>query len=282
MDIDANFDTNIINTMYNLSLSKEQIEIDINSLSIKDYDKYEPFYDYDTTEKQTETQTETQTHIYVETNIENGNENDSSNDDNVIDSYDNSPYVCFGIPNKYCTYYFDDEDFIFNRYDTPNYIKKYIKINNSIDEYTSNYCIGNGIIVDYNCNSDNPDVIYAKILYIYQYVNSYYKELRHLKPIERIQYIPDNFIYWVDNIVSILKKIINDESLKSVVFSTIEDMYFRELFYGLNIINCQLTLLLNHYRTFTLVNMPETHIKTFLKIVNNMCVIIIFMKLSKK
>ena len=282
MDID----TNIVYTMSNLSLNEEHNDIDvsfidnINSLSIKEYEKSETFYDYD----YDSVQTTIPTHIYVDTIIGNENESkdDSSDLSNIVDLYDNSPYICFGIPNKYCNYYFDDEDFIFNRYDTPNYITKYIRKNQSIDEYTSNYCIGNGIVVDYNCNSDNPDVIYAKILYIYQFINSYYKEYLHLNPIERIKYMPENFIYWVDNIVNILKKVVNDETLKSVSFSTIEDMYFRELFYGLNVIISQLTLLLSHYKTFTLVNMSESHIKIFFKIVNNMCVIIIFIRVMDK
>ena len=209
--------------------------------------------------------------------------NDKVNDEaNTIDIYDSSPYICFGIPNKYCQNYFDDEDFIYNRYDITNDIKKYIKINNSIDEYTSNFCIGNGIIVDYTNNNDNPDVIYAKILYIYTYINYYYKDLKELKPIERINHLPDALIYWVDNILTIFKTIFNNESFKSESFLSIEDVYFKELCYGLKIITNQLQLLLNHYRSHSLWKMEDKHIKTFFKIVNNMCVIIIFMKLNNR
>lgn len=209
--------------------------------------------------------------------------NDEYNDEyNMLDIYDTSPYICFGIPNKYCQKYFDDEDFIYNRYDITNDIKKYIKINNSIDEYTSNYCIGNGIVVDYNNSNDNPDVIYAKILYIYSYINYYYKDLNKIKPIERIKYLPDNLIYWIDNILTIFKNFINDESLKSKSFLSIEDVYFKELCYGLKIVTNQLELLLNHYKSHSLWKMEEKHIKTFFKIVNNMCVIIIFMKLNNR
>jgi len=210
--------------------------------------------------------------------------NDSIPNDEAIllDIYDTCPYICFGIPNKYCQNYFDDEDFIYNRYDITNDIKKYIKINNSIDEYTSNFCIGNGIIVDYTNNNDNPDIIYAKILYIYNYINYYYKDLKELKPIERINHLPDALIYWVDNILTIFKTIFNNESFISESFLSIEDVYFKELCYGLKIITIQLQLLLNHYRSHSLWKMEEKHIKTFFRIVNNMCVIIIFMKLNNR
>ena len=196
------------------------------------------------------------------------------------DEYDTSPYLCFGIPNKYCSSYFDDEDFIFNRYGLTDDIKKFIKVNNSIDEYTSNFCIGNGIVVDYNCSNDNPDIIYAKILYIYTYINYYYKDLKHFKPGDRIKYLPENLLYWVDNIITILKKVFNDESLKTHSFLSIEDVYFKELCYGLNVITTHVTLLLNHYKNYNLLLMEEKHIKPFFKIVNNMCVVVIFMKLN--
>ena len=59
-------------------------------------------------------------------------------------------------------------------------------------------------------------------------------------------------------------------------------MYFKELVFGLNVIICQLRLMLNHYKRCTLWQMEDKHIKQFFKIVNNMCVIIIFMKLNDK
>ena len=296
----------IDDTMKSLSLH--------NSLHNSQYfEPIETYYDYDRTINNTDI--ETNTHTYVESsigpNIEPNSEiireniddedvheydeYDCSNDDgvdrnyivpddesNMLDKYDTSPYICFGIPNKYCQKYFDDEDFIFNRYDITNDIKKYIKVNNSIDEYTSNFCIGNGIMIDYNNSNDNPDIFYAKILYIYNYINYYYKDLKDLTPIERIKHLPEHLLYWIDNIVSIFKTIINDESLKLDTFLSIEDIYFKELCYGLKIITHQLELLLNHYKSYSLWNLEEKHIKLFFKIVNNMCVIIIFMKLNNR
>ena len=321
MDVDLN-DIGIVNNLHHLSLQSNTMYnadmsfIDnMNSLSLHNtlhtqahFEPIETYYDYDKTNI---TNTDTDTHTYIESHIESHIETNSEilrenildevdevddfheydgydlcnyivPDDDMLDKYDISPYICFGIPNKYCQKYFDDEDFIFNRYDILNNIKKYIKVNNSIDEYTSNFCIGNGIIIDYNNSNDNPDVIYAKILYIYTYINYYYKDLRDLTPFERIKHLPEHLLYWVDNIVTIFKKVINDESLNTDTFLSIEDVYFKELCYGLKIITSQLHLLLNHYKSYSLWHLEERHIKTFFKIVNNMCVIIIFMKLNNR
>ena len=313
MDIDVN-DISIINNISHLSLeqtnsnSTDMSFIDtMKSLSINNPQTFEPietYYDYDRSVLNTDTHT--YTHTYVESQIEDNSVIDEVDDfheydgydevtdtheyiipddeSNMLDKYDTSPYICFGIPNKYCQKYFDDEDFIFNRYDITHNIKKYIISikTNSTSEYTSNFCIGNNIIIDYNTSNDNPDILYAKILYIYTYVNYYYKDLNYLKPTERIKHLPDNLLYWIGNIVSIFDKVINEESLKTEIFVSIEDIYFKELCYGLKIITSQLTLLINHYKSYSLWKLEEKHIKLFFKIVNNMCVIIIFMKFNNR
>ena len=267
-------DINIINNMSNLFLTENQKDTSVLSninLLLKEHndnniENYETYYDYNRFDMNTEMNTEFPI--------------DSNTDD--IDTYDNSPYVCFGIPNIYCNVHFDDEDFIFTRYLIPNNIKKKIKINNSINEYLENYCIGNNMIIDYACCSDNPDITYGKILYIYKFIEYYYKDLKHLKPIERIKLLPDTLVYWVENIVTIFKQVINNETLQEITFVSLSNIYFKELVYGLNIIITQLSLMLNHYKTVTLWDMEEHHIKSFFKIVNNMCVIIIFIRLIEK
>ena len=257
---------NITNNITHLDLNEENhmenhmensFVDQINSLSFKEYDTNETYYDYDRTEHMMNTE---------EMNTE------------EIDTYDNSPYVYFGTPNIYCSIHFDDEDFISNRYLIPIEIKKRMKIYNSIDEYSENYAIGNGVLLDYTSYSDDPDMYYCKILHIYKYVETYYKELKHLQPVERIQHLSVDFLHWVNNIVCILQEVINETSLKNEEFISLANIYFKELMYGLNIIIKQLQLMLNYYKSLYL--MEEKHIKLFFKIVNNMCVIIIFMKLS--
>lgn len=261
--------TTLIDTIGALSLEdKEEI------LQHKSYDN-ETYYDYDTSIDSEDQAYNGDNEYEVEIEVEDSEINH--------DMYDTSPYICFGIPNIYCNDLngdFDDEDFIFNRYDLPNSIKKYIKKNNSINEYVNNFCVGNGILINYNEIFNSPEIIYVKILYIYQYIDNYYRNLKHLKPTERLSYLPDNLLYFIENIIIILKTIINEDELKSQTLLSIDNLYFKELVYGLHIIITELSLLLNHYKFCKLWQLQDTHVKLFFKMVNNMCVIIIYMKLN--
>jgi len=285
----------------NLSLTNDTIKDNINdfvntmnslSLETQDVKHYEQtYYDYDT-EQTYFGDTEDYNDIDIKTNEDRetnedieSNENDDDIEDLEIktDEHDTSPYRCFGIPNIYCKDLlgdFDDEDFIFNRYDLPNYIKKYIKLNNSIDDYVTNFCIGNGIVINYGDTYTTPELLYAKILYIYNYVYYYYKDLKHLNPIERLSHLPDNLLYFVENVITILKTMINEDELNSNELVAIENIYFKELIYGLHIIIKELSNLLLHYQYCKLWHLDNTHIKLFFKMVNNLCVIIIYMRLN--
>ena len=79
-----------------------------------------------------------------------------------------------------------------------------------------------------------------------------------------------------------IEKITKIKTLNLCNYGLERDVYFKELCYGLKIITHELTLLLNHYKHYSLWNLEDKHIRTFFKIVNNMCVIIIFMKLNNK
>ena len=265
----------LVDTMNLLSLEKQETQETIH---------YETYYDYDITQNYNGNTME-----YSKGNE--GNEDSEDNEDMEAiedidiktDQFDSSPYRCFGIPTIYCNDLlgdFDDEDFIFNRYDLPNYIKKYIKHNHSIAEYVNNYCIGNGIIINYSETYNSPELIYAKILYIYHYIYSYYKDLKHLKPVERLLHLPDNLLYFVENVLTILKTMVNEDELNSKELLAIDNLYFKELIYGVHIIINELSKLLHHYKFCKLWNLQDTHVKLFFKMVNNLCVIIIYMRMN--
>ena len=71
---------------------------------------------------------------------------------------------------------------------------------------------------------------------IYEEIYHYYKDLKHLKPVERLAHLPDNLIYFVENVMTILKTMINEDELNSKELVAIENIYFKELIYGLHII----------------------------------------------
>jgi len=305
INVETMNDETMNNNFDNLSLTNNTINDNImgvvdtmNSLSLETQDvKHyeETYYDYDReqtyfgdTEDYNDIDIETNENIepnqYIEPNVE-PNEDDADIEDLDIklDEHDTSPYRCFGIPNIYCKDLlgdFDDEDFIFNRYDLPNYIKKYIKHNNSIADYVNNFCIGNGIVINYCDTYNSPELLYAKILYIYHYVYYYYKDLKHLKPTERLSHLPDNLLYFVENVLTILKTMVNEDELNSKELVAIENIYFKELIYGLHIIIKELSKLLQHYQFCKLWHLDNTHVKLFFKMVNNLCVIIIYMRLN--
>ena len=268
----------IINTMSSLSLDNNTQS---NTDNLIDQEAYQTYYDYDT-EQNYNGDTEESNTIDIEP--EENKENEDIEDSEIkTDIFDCSPYRCFGIPNIYCNDLlgdFDDEDFIFNRYDLPNYIKKYIKYNNSIGDYVNNYCVGNGIVINYSDTYNSPELFYAKILYIYHYIYHYYKDLKHLKPIERLSLLPDNLLYFVENVITILKTMVNEDELNSKELVAMDNLYFKELIYGLHIIITELSKLLNHYKFCKLWHLEDTHVKLFFKMVNNLCVIIIYMKLN--
>ena len=271
----GNGNDTLVDTMNLLSLERQERQ------ETQETRLYETYYDYDREQHYNGNTMKTmETMDYSECNedIE-----DSEDSDIKTDEFDSSPYRCFGIPTIYCKDLlgdFDDEDFIFNRYDLPNYIKKYIKQNHSIAEYVNNFCIGNGIIINYSETYTSPELLYAKLLYIYHYVYSYYKDLNHLKPVERLVHLPDNLLYFVENVLTILKTMINEDELNSKELVALDNLYFKELIYGLHIIIKELSKLLHHYKFCKLWNLQDTHVKLFFKMVNNLCVIIIYMRLN--
>ena len=270
----------VIDTMNSLSLETQDV---------KNYE--ETYYDYDREQTyfgDTEDYNDIDIEIneFIEPNVDIEPDEDVADIEDLdikLDEHDTSPYICFGIPNIYCNDLlgdFDDEDFIFNRYDLPNYIKKYIKQNHSIADYANNFCIGNGIVINYSDTYNSPELLYAKILYIYHYIYHYYKDFKHLKPIERLSHLPDNLLYFVENVITILKTMINEDELNSKELVAIENIYFKELIYGLHIIIKELSNLLQHYQFCKLWHLDNTHVKLFFKMVNNLCVIIIYMRLN--
>ena len=73
---------------------------------------------------------------------------------------------------------------------------------------------------------------------------------------------------------------VNEDELNSKELVAMDNLYFKELIYGLHIIIKELSTVLNHYKFCKLWQLEDTHVKMFFKMVNNLCVIIIYMKLN--
>ena len=230
-------------------------------------------------------------------------------DTNLIDKYEKKMYL--DIPNVYCNgipYGLDDEDFIYAKLKLPERLKSIINGELGIPSYVINFIEKNKIIINFGEIDSDPNNIYAKIIYIYQYINYYYNDLKYLPPIDRINHMPNELLIWVDNIITILRNTIdklgisidlndsndsNDSNELNININininsldifresrNIKEDYVKSLIYGLNLTVCHLKMILNHHKTYQipLYRMEEAHINKFFNILNNLCIIMIFIK----
>ncbi len=218
--------------------------------------------------------------------------------------YEKYKVIHLGIPNIYCTKYFDDEDFIYSHLDLPEEYRGFLRQDNTIVEYSS--------IVNYNENGSCPEIIFTKIKYIYQFVYYYFTTLNTLSPEQRVRHLPCDFLVWVDNIVSILRNVLGSDIFKidTSIIETNDSLkcddyeygnyydeynydeygniqnpmkdYYNELSYGLTMIVCHLKMILNHHKFCKIPfwSMELKYINKLFQLLNNLCVIIIFMKMG--
>jgi hypothetical protein len=123
---------------------------------------------------------------------------------NNLDIYDSKNcYIILGVPNVQCKIYFDDEDFI--------YAKLGLSDSDYIDFNITNYLSQYNIILDFSKSVIESRELYAKILYLYQFASVYYGSLSCLRPRERILSMPGDLLQWLDNVVNIIRVIIDND-----------------------------------------------------------------------
>jgi hypothetical protein len=203
---------------------------------------------------------------------------------NNLDVYNirsNERVICLGVPNVLCKKYFDDEDFVYSTIDLPKHIKKYIQEDQPVSQYAIQYLLNNQIMLNYLDLTPNSNQLYGKVIYMYQYVHLYYSSLKTMRPVDRMTYMPSELFQYVDNIVNILKIMLSNNMFSQKEIIYVDPEYFNELLYGLNHIICHIKMILNHYRLckISLESMQYRHVKKLFKLLNNMSVIIIFIKL---
>jgi hypothetical protein len=92
--------------------------------------------------------------------------------------------------------------------------------------------------------------------------------------------MPPEFMNWISNVLKILLKHININPDSKIYEST--NVYFKELLYGLNLLICHIKMTINHHSVMNIpiYNMCHKKIDKFFTNVNNMCIIMILLKLS--
>lgn len=184
-------------------------------------------------------------------------------------------YIPLEISNTFCQKYFDDEDFVYIKLQLPQNILDYIahQSNGDILDYFSS--IANDI--SNREEFDNSDVYY-NIVSIYQYAINYYQN-ENISPIDRIKTFPLGYFKWVSHIICVLKK---ELRFTPDTLNTFYEMskIDQELSYGLNIIIAQLQIIIHfyEYNGYNIFQLTEQHIQRFVRLVNNLCIIMIYLK----
>ena len=183
---------------------------------------------------------------------------------------DEDKEILLGIPNIYCNKYFDDEDFIY--YKLNLFGKEQLDLN--IIQLTQSN------IIDYSVIDTTSEKclthLYCKIAYIYQFINAYYLTGTINNN------IPVDYLIWVDNILYILRNIVDNNKLQQntnqiIMMDSIIDEYYNELLYGLNIAINHTKMIINHYKyRGGIWYMTQEHLEKFMRILNNISIIYIY------
>lgn len=194
------------------------------------------------------------------------------------------------VPNLYCGRYYDDEDFVYTKLALSNTLlcnksdTEEMECENNIDYQTytmkHNLMISN-VELDLNSNS-----VIAKILYIHQYVKSYFTSLRHLRSVERLKHMPADIMIWISNVADTVRVLLDNDLFNYTQNEIIPLEMFKEMIYGLELITCHIRLICNHYKMQGLYlkndGIEEKYLKKIMILVNNLCVIMIYFKITSE
>jgi hypothetical protein len=195
-------------------------------------------------------------------------------DDTTVYNITSDGKIRMGIPNRYCSKYYDDEDFIYSKIKFSNNFIEGINLDVVELMNSMNYKL------DYSIINTQFNQLYIKIINIYNYVILYYNDLSHLSHKERILQLPTDILYWIDNIIKILRDVLDNNELKYPYYNVsnayMDEKLFAELLFGLNIIIINLKIIVNYYKSSGIWNMEDIHIPKFMRLLNNMSIIFIY------
>lgn len=181
----------------------------------------------------------------------------------------------YGQPNVYGGKCYDDEDFIYARLGFADDILD--NLNLDILDLLRIY----DITLDYSQIRYNSEEIYVKTVNIWHFVKSYFTTLSCIRPRERVMQLPADLSFWIDNVVNLLRYMLENGGfdLPSDWVDFIEETAFNEIIYGLNLVITHLKMLLNYcrIRALSLWDLEEKYIKKMFRLLNNMCIIVIYL-----
>jgi hypothetical protein len=171
------------------------------------------------------------------------------------------------VANYFCKTYFDDEDFIYVRLELPD----------RIISQGSHHGNGREDLIEFLANAERPlgnGEIFNKLATLYQYVIGYYN-MQDMEAIPPDSYWPSDFLQLV---VSVCMTITGncDMDITTPGYDYL-NAYNREVFYGLGLIIQQIRLISLYYGLgASLAQFKDRHAIRFIRLVNNLCVIMIY------
>jgi len=213
-------------------------------------------------------------------------------------------YLPLEVPNIYCYKYFDDEDYVYFTLRIPEGILANISTfrledcNNEIDLFEKIALKTRKLIKATNVYNDcvtddysNPKSMYY---YKYEFLNNkvYYKIITIYINVLKFYYNinTNNMVKWSifgNNLNATLDNIF-EQMRAEICFSFLEDNYkcldrlHKEIVFGLRLIMNQMDIIRNFYRKHNLAfqNYNVKHQNRFIRLLNNFCVLMIFLKFN--
>lgn len=179
------------------------------------------------------------------------------------------------VRNRQNTKYFDDEDFIYCKFELPPKIIE--EISHSGKDFVDYF---KNLLNDFESNFefDNYEV-YCNICILYQYIATYYFNMKN----NNVELESNQFSY---EFLLIIKNVCHDVICDCCLDSSDSNYtyfhdYTKEIMHGLKLIITQLSAIIrvldcHNYQNIN--NYPIKYKKKVLKLVNNMCVILFFIK----
>ena len=104
---------------------------------------------------------------------------------------------------------------------------------------------------------------------------------------QRILHLPNDILKWVDNLITLVKQSLNiklisydNQQNHQKEYIHISKQYYDELLNGIGLCVLHLKMIINHHNANSIqfLCMEDTYINKFFRVLNNLCIIIIFMK----
>jgi len=179
------------------------------------------------------------------------------------------------VRNRQNTKYFDDEDFIYCKFELPPKIIE--EISHSGDDFVDYF--GN-LLDNFESSFEFENYeIYCNICILYQYIVTYYFNMKNNN-------IESESNHFTNEFLLIVKNVCHDVMCDCCLDSSDSDYtyfhnYTKEVMHGLRLIITQLSAVIrvldcHNYQNIN--NYPIKYKEKVLKLVNNMCVILLFIK----